>query len=188
MFMRLFMFPLVFFLLAACASTTVSKSSQNIAVNDVAEKLEITVPQSKVVMSLPKNGLHIVEKHQGGATESPRYFYFEDSSAGVILSGWFEPASRYGDLQSSWNTEMQGLKKSGFGSPQNVEQGMVGSMRTILYNMPVPYGSNSHIRASYIGAGTWIDIHVSVTSKLPMAEGRKRVLDLVRAINFQEKP
>jgi len=186
MFKRAFL-PFGTLLLVACASTGPT-AAHRIAIGDTGEKLEVTVPLSKLIMSLPKGELRLVEKNQGGATASPRYFYLEDRSSGTILSGWFEPAERVSDLQASWTTEMDNLRKRGFGPAQDVESGSVGPMRTILYALPAPRGSSVHIRASYVRAGTWVDLHASVTRDIPAAAARERVLALMRSIEFREKP
>ena len=50
-----------------------------------------------------------------------------DTGAGVIVSGWFEPAERYKDLEASWRQEMEQMGKRGFPAAQDVERSDLGS-------------------------------------------------------------
>jgi hypothetical protein len=173
-----------------CTHTPAGAGAEDtrLVINDVGPSFELTVPVSQLILSVPKNGLAIGSNKRGGATESARYFYLTNAAEGVIISGWFEPAARYVDLGDSWSQEMEKMKKSGFPHPQDVERSEIGTWRAILYNYALPNGSSAHARASYVGAGTWIDLHASISSARPGSENRKQVEALVRSMQIREKP
>ncbi len=176
-------------LCAGVASHTLAGSDNGrLVINELGNNFELTVPVSRLILSIPKGGLAIGTNKRGGATESARYFYLADAAEGVIVSGWFEPAARYTDLGQSWRQEMEHMQKRGAPAPQDVEQIEIGTWRAILYNYSLPNGSSAHVRASYTGAGTWIDLHASVTSARPSSETRKQAEALVRSMQVREQP
>jgi hypothetical protein len=170
--------------LLACSSG----SGSQIAMTDNAGTLEVSVAASRLIMSLPSGGLRQMPSNVGGATANPRYFYFANRSSGTILSGWFEPAQRYVALDPSLAKETEGLRKAGFTGPQDVQATTIGAMNAVVYRIPTPSGSSSHVRASYVGSGTWVDLHASVTSGAGPDETRRQVVELVKSISFREKP
>jgi hypothetical protein len=52
--------------------------------------------------------------------------------------------------------------------------------------MPIP-GSNSHLRAELAEKGTWIDVHMSITSDRSSAESRATLLEALNQIQVNEK-
>jgi hypothetical protein len=172
---------------AASSTTLAGAEDSRLAIKDVGNTFELTVPVSRLILSVPKGGLAIGTNKRGGGTENPRYFYLTDAGEGLIVSGWFEPSARYTDLGDSWKQEMEHMKKQGFPAPENVERSEIGTWRAILYNFPLPNGSSAHVRASYLGAGTWIDLHASISSTRPESESRKQVEALVRSMQIREK-
>ena len=158
-----------------------------IVIKDAGNSYELTVPVSRLILSVPKGALTIGSNKHGGGTESPRYFFLNDAAEGVIISGWFEPAARYSDLGDSWRQEMEHMKKQGLPSPENVERSEIGTWLAILYNFPLPKGTSAHVRASYVAAGTWIDLHASISSTRPGSELRKQVEAIVRSIQIRQK-
>jgi hypothetical protein len=175
-------------LCVAVSSTTLAGAEDSrLVIKDVGNTFELTVPVSRLILSVPKGGLAIGTNKRGGGTENPRYFYLTDAGEGLIVSGWFEPSARYTDLGDSWKQEMEHMKKQGFPAPENVERSEIGTWRAILYNFPLPNGSSAHVRASYLGAGTWIDLHASISSTRPGSESRKQVEALVRSMQIREK-
>ena len=176
------------FLCVVIASHTLAGSDDGrLVINEVENGFELTVPLSRLILSMPKGGLAIGTNKRGGATESTRYFYLANAAEGVVVSGWFERAARYTDLDASWSHEMEQIQKRGAPAPQDVEHSEIGTWPAILYNFPLPNGSSAHVRASYIGVGTWIDLHASVSSVRPSSETRKQVEALVRSMQVHEK-
>jgi hypothetical protein len=184
--LRIFIYLVALALISGCAAHQ-ANVADSIVINEKSQQFEFTVPQSQLVMSLPKNDFMLSANKNGRATESPRYFYLQNEAANTIFSGWFEPAERYQALSYSFKQEMAGLKKSGFGDPQGVEATELGQWKIILYYFPIPNGSSVHMRTSYLRAGTWIDLHVSITSEQQVSEAKAALLDLLSSINVTEK-
>jgi hypothetical protein len=44
-----------------------------------------------------------------------------------------------------------------------------------------------HLRASYLAAGTWIDLHISISSAQPILQTKADLLDMLRSITIVEK-
>jgi hypothetical protein len=137
-------------------------------------------------MLIPRGKLepHAVEPI--GATRSPRYFRLQDD-AGTIVSGWFESSDHVPNLKKEWLGTLAGDKKQGIPDPTDVAELAVGDWRAILYRIPTPTGSSTHIKAFYVRAGTWIDLHLSVSGEMDAAESRSRVLALLRSVTTLEK-
>ena len=173
--------------LAVANCTLAGTGDSHLDIKDAGNSFELTVPLSRLILSVPKSGLAIRTNKRGGATGSARYFYLADAAGDVIVSGWFELAHRYTDLENSWKQEMDQMKKRGSPTPEDVERSELGPWRAILYNYSLPNGSSAHIRATYLGAGTWIDLHASVSSARKSIETRKQVVALVRSIQVREK-
>ena len=95
---------LVTFLLALFAplAAGASELESSIHVAEAGQAIELTVPASKLVITLRKDGFQLVQSPSAsGAMANPRYFQFHDATRGVRLSGWFEPAGRFdGVIQS----------------------------------------------------------------------------------------
>ena len=109
------------------ADSLAAPEDSRLAITEAELAFELTVPLSRVVPSVPKGGLTIGTDPRGDATANPRYFYLNDTAGGVIVSGWFEPAERYKDLEASWRQEMEQMGKRGFPAAQDVERSDLGS-------------------------------------------------------------
>ena len=57
----------------------------------------------------------------------------------------------------------------------------------LLYDMALPGGSNSHLRAHWVQAGTWIDLHLSITSQRTSAENRALLKSVLKSIRVRQK-
>lgn len=125
----------------------------------------LTVPVSKLSLSIPSQGLTQGGPSAGGSTNNPRYFYFSDEARGLIVSGWFEPAGRFPGVEANWQLDQAAWKKNGLPPPADVSFGKVSDWEVVFYEQPTPDASNSHIRAHLVRAGTWIDVHISVATK-----------------------
>jgi hypothetical protein len=146
----------------------------------------LSVPASKLVMRLPSEPLRLKDNNVGGATSNPRYFYFESGSHDLRLSGWFEPASRYGGMDAFWEVSTKSWERSGQPAPLDVTRGKVGGWETAFYEL-VSRVTTSHVQAHWVQAGTWINLHVSVDSTGDTAKGRQRLEDLLKTIKVREK-
>jgi len=155
----------------------------------VTEKNEfymLTFAPSKIFLVVPKNGLLPASFGGGGGMDNPGYFSMQDKKAGVILSGWFEPESSYKGITSLWQGEITSWSKRGLPNPIDVSMVKIGIWDSVLYDisLPSPKVNNCHIRASAVKDGTWIDIHLSVTSDRPASELRAYLVKLLKTIQI----
>ena len=58
----------------------------------------------------------------------------------------------------------------------------------ILYDMKVTAGSNTHIRSEWVELGTWIDVHISVTTAEPIGAARATAMSVLKYIRIIEVP
>ncbi len=176
-------------------NTTAQKKKANdplkLAIIDSPKYYNLIVPAGRVVMGLPRKGLSKGIGRVGGATSSPRYFYFNDYEKGLVISGWFEHAQKFVGLNKFWEGEKDAWKMRGLPDPLDVEINKYGDWDTIAYNMPnsmftplTPSQKNTHIRAHYVQAGTWIDLHISLTSEKSEVELRKEAFELLDSIKM----
>ena len=174
----------------AMITSTVLKRSSPSAFLDVSVEdgnYVLAVPVSRVSMRFPRGALVESPKNAGGATNSPRYFYFTDVNHGFQLSGWFESDKGYKGIDGFWKSENRDdrLKVKN----QSIEK--QGQWDVILYEtfppgLP-PKSRQSHIRAEYAHAGTWIDMHCSIVSERPNAELREELLAFLQSIKIEER-
>lgn len=163
-----------------------ASSQESLEISELNNTYVLKVPVSRLTMIIPKAGLS-PGKNTGGAADSPRYFYFEDKASGLIISGWFEPQQAFSGMKKFWQAETDAWKRKGIPDPQNVSFVKIGGWDAITYDMPIASGSNPHIRAHWLQAGTWIDIHLSITSSRSRQEAGAQLQSLLKAIQVKEK-
>jgi hypothetical protein len=139
-------------------------------------------------MVIPKAGLSRSNGNGFAPTSNPRYFYFNDSSRGLVISGWFEPAEAFKGLKQFWADETEAWKRGDLPPAHNVQFGSIGEWQAITYDMDIPRGNNSHIRAHFVRAGTWIDLHLSATANRSRGELRASLEAILNSIAVSEKP
>lgn len=143
------------------------------------------VPVSRLVMFVPRGKLIQVRNPAGGAASSPRYFYFVDR--GFDVSGWFEPAQSFPGMRKFWENETRAWSRRGLPAPKDVTFKKVGGWNAIIYDIPSQLGNNSHIRAEWVQDGTWIDIHLSLTSSRPNSGIRSALETFLGAVLVKER-
>lgn len=147
---------------------------------------QLSVPISRLVMTIPDAKLEQQAK-SSGSMNGPRYFYLSDEGRGLILSGWFEPAQFFKGLENFWTAEMVAWRKQGLSAPINVEMLSVGGWQVVCYDMQIPDGTNTHVRAHWVQAGTWIDLHISLTGKASDGVSRQAVLNMLKKVGVVER-
>jgi len=90
-------------------------------------------------------------------------------------------------MDAFWGGERRGLATNGI-QIQDVVMGKTGSWQTVLYDMLVPGGRSSNMRAESVRAGTWIDLHLSVTTRHSEADNRETLQKSLDAIRVDERP
>jgi len=179
------------FLVCAAIAVPAETDPARLQITETSDAFELNVPVSKLIMSIPKAGLSPQKNSQGGGAASPRYFYFVDSSRNLIISGWFEPASAFKGIKEFWANETAAWKQHGLPEAKNVDFQKINGWDAIIYDIEMPEtlskGHNSHVRAHWVQAGTWIDVHISLTAERSNEELRKSAIDLLRALQVKEK-
>jgi hypothetical protein len=176
--------------LAACVAPGAKRPpGQDIEIKQANGSYSLSVPASRLTMTLPQTNWSRKDKSSvGGATASPRYFYFEDSKeAGLKLSGWFEPEQRFKGVRAMWEQDSKSFKESGLPEPANVAFEKLGGWDTVMYDHTLGPLLSSHVRAHWVRAGTWIDIHISITTTKSSAENRAKLRALLKDISISEK-
>lgn len=175
--------------IAVCAAATGQGPDKSTSLDVVEEgdKYVLTVPVSRLVMTIPKDGLVRGKSKSGGSTDSPRYFFLENKAVQTFVSGWFESAQGFTNAKQLWAGETAAWKKQGSPEPHDVSFEKVGSWDAVSYDVSAAGLDASHIRAHWVQAGTWIDIHISLTSNAPQAQRRATLRELLTSIQVSEK-
>lgn len=162
-----------------------------LVVNVAADTIELTVPVSALSLRIPKGNLASVDESKTGAQDSPRYFHLNDTGRGLTVSGWFEPAQAFKGHKEFWAGEFAAMKQAGLlptAPPIGVQ---VGNWMGLAYEFALPKdageGINTHIRVELIEAGTWIDLHISITARKPLADVRNEALEFLKSIVVNKK-
>jgi hypothetical protein len=111
---------------------------------------------------------------------------FEDRESALVISGWFEPEQAFSNMKQFWSEEQANLIKQGL-KLQNIQLEQIGKWDVVLYDISLPGGRSSNMRAEWIQSGTWIDIHMSLTNVNSEAENRSALRDVVQKIVITEK-
>jgi len=155
-----------------------------LVINERNGAYELSLAVSRLVMTIPKEQL--LPSAPGQGSQSPGYFFLEDRGAGLVVSGWFEPEQAFRGIEAFWAGERRGLAQNGI-QIQNVVTGKSGTWQTVLYDIPVPGGRSSNMRAEWVQAGTWIDLHLSLTTRRSEGENRDALRKVLEAIRVVER-
>lgn len=160
-------------------------SDERLEVNKVRGGYRLTVPVSRLAVILHSNHL----QRQPGGSASPRYFFFDDNSHGAIISGWFDSADNFPGIKPFWEREGGAIKDHQPPGPLNVTFDNVGKWQVVAYGLKFPGGkvTSVNMRAERVQAGTWLDLHLSMTSKLSTAKARARLVAVLKSIEVREK-
>ena len=156
-------------------------------ITEATDSYVMSVPVSRLIMTVPKGRLVRGDPAIGGGTASPRYFYLDDKASALVISGWFESDQGFAGIKQFWANESAAWQGGNLPQPTDVVFEEIGKWNAIVYDMAVPGGRNSNIRAHWIQAGTWIDIHLSLTSKASSAELRGQLREMIKSIQVVEK-
>ncbi len=141
-----------------------------------------TVPQSRVMVRVADPAL--VADEPG---PKPNYFKLTRREPMLIVSGWLEPAERYKGLDAFWEAEKKAPVYSGPLAPTRVEMLREGPWEVVAFDVALPGGTQSNLRAERIMAGTWIDLHLSTASTRPPAGLRAELRAALRKIEVVQK-
>lgn len=171
----------------AGADETTPTAKESLSVTLVNGNYEITLPQSKLLIRIPANGLTSATTIPGSGTDSAAYFELACPLPNMIIAGWLEPAGNYDGVQKLWKSEAKAMTEDGRPAPRNIVFLKRGKWEVISYHIPLPQGTNAHLRAELVQAGTWLDLHFSVTSEQPASAARDKILAVLQSITVEEK-
>jgi len=171
---------------SVCAAALGQQAPKEVSlqITEQADKYVLTVPVSRLVMTVPKAGLARAQSSASGSTDSPRYFIFEDVPLHLIVSGWFESDDQFSGVKKLWAEEIEARKKRNLPEAKDVSFENIGSWKTVFYDLTVP---TSNLEAHWVQSGTWIDLHLSLTSNASQTERRDRLRETLKAIQVSEK-
>ena len=162
-------------------------TSGTLVVTTLEDSIELSVPASRLSLIFPRGGLATVNEARTGAAASSRYFHFADAQRGLVVSGWFEPAASYGGFEKFWMGELVAMKKNGVPLKKAPDVVKAGPWQAVAYDVDLPNGVMANVRAELISAGTWVDLHISVTGKGAPREAREQALQLLKSIVAKER-
>jgi len=128
--------------------------TDDVVVSERDGAYELTVPVSRLAVTIPKEGF---TRRTDRGSSSSRYFYFEDAARHLFVSGWFEPESEFQGVKKFWESETAAWAKNNMPAAEDVVFRKIGGWETIAYRS----AKGPHLRAHWISAGTWIDLHLS---------------------------
>jgi hypothetical protein len=158
------------------------RNPEALQIDETARGYRLSVPVSRLVLTIPKGGFQRATSKAGSATSSPRYFYFTDEARRLQLSGWFESAQGFSGVKKFWEGETAQWRRSNLPEPRNVSFTKIGGWEAIIYDVPDAAGPSSHVRAHWVQADTWIDLHVST-----MSGSREGLAALLETLEVSEK-
>jgi hypothetical protein len=143
---------------SAAARLTITESGGNYLV---------TIPLSQLTLTVPKAGFVPSRSPVGAAAANSNYFNLEDEDRVMYASGWFSPADGFSGIKEFWAAETASMKRSGLPEPRNVSFEQLGSWNAVFYDIEASGAASAHVRAHWVEAGTWIDLHLSRTAERP---------------------
>jgi hypothetical protein len=158
--------------------------SQRLVVAEKDSAYELSVPVSRLTLTIAKGQL-LVQKSSAGS-DSPRYFTLGDREHALVVSGWFEPEQSFQSMDSFWAGEQRSLTQNGL-QLQNISKERIGNWQVVLYDIALPGGRSFNMRAEFVQSGTWIDLHLSVTTNQSKADAQKVLRDTLNSIQVSEK-
>ena len=147
----------------------------------------VTVPVSRLVLVLPKDGL-VQKESARGHSDAERYFYFSDGSRNLIASGWFEPDREFPGVSAQWSRITEGLKKKGLPEPRAVQVTKLGGWDAMFYELSLPGIASTNVFAEWVQAGTWIELHASISSPASNPDDRAKLERFLGSLEVVAKP
>jgi tetratricopeptide (TPR) repeat protein len=160
--------------------------SDRLVIAERRDAYVLTVPVSRLVITIPKEKFTAGTAPRSDATASSRYFHFQDTSKGLFISGWFESQSGFRGMDEFWKAETAAWSQKKIPAPENVTFKKIGGWDAVFYQVTQSIGISSSIRAEWVSAGTWIDLHISAVSDSAV-ENQGNLESLLARIQVREK-
>jgi hypothetical protein len=133
---------------------------ETLQVFELPEGYVLNVPITTLAVTIPKKDLK--NNLGAGSKLNPRYFLFQNERRpDISVSGWIESATKFTSTRKIWQGDNIQWEINGLPNPTDVVFKKIGVWDAVLYNMNIPGGTHSNIRAHWIQENTWIDIHIS---------------------------
>jgi hypothetical protein len=121
-------------------AAAIEDPSSTLVVTTFEDRIELSVPVSRLTLIFPRGGLATVNEPGTGAAASSRYFHFNDEKRGLVVSGWFEPASSYGGFEKFWTGELLAMKENGISIKEVPDVVVAGPWQAVAYHVDLPNG------------------------------------------------
>jgi hypothetical protein len=142
-----------------------------------------TVPASRVAVKVADASLVA----DAAVANRPNYFKLTRRAPLLIVSGWLEPAERYKGLDALWEAENRSPVYAGPLAPTRMEKLREGPWDVLAYDVALPVGTQSNLRAERVVAGTWVDLHLSTASAGAPATLRAELRAALRKVEVVQK-
>jgi methionine aminopeptidase len=103
------------------------------------------------------------------------------------VSGWFESASSWDGFEKFWQGELLAMKKIGVQIRQAPQLIVAEPWQAVAYDVELPKGSSANVRAELVRAGTWVDVHISVTSDDSPVAAREHAVTFLKSVLIKER-
>lgn len=170
----------------AAPPATAAPTEETLTMKETEDAFVLTVPVSRLVMEIPREGLAIADEPGARAGRNPRYFHLANRKQGLVISGWIEPVKDYMGIDDLWKQQTDAWKQSHAPDPQNSSIIKLKTWDAVLYDLDMPHGKSTHIRAEWAQLGTWIDLHIAVTTYDSIELARKNAMDLLKSIEIKD--
>lgn len=164
-----------------CAGIT---KSNTIQCKETAQNYEMQVPVSELYMIISKDNFPT----KGSGEFGGGYFILKNDAENCMLSVWFDSANRFNGTEKKWQDYVEIIRRKGWPLPQDIQFQKIDGWDTVLYDDKLPKFTVSNIRANWIQAGTWIDLHLSMLVKSTSDESRAKLVGILKTIQVKEKP
>ncbi|HEY4301314.1 MAG TPA: hypothetical protein VGM73_10595 [Candidatus Didemnitutus sp.] len=157
--------------------------ARSVLIRKSGDRLDIIHNRAPAMLRIEKSRL-VEATDQVGLNESDSYFILTDSG-GDTVSGWFEPADKYPGLKKLWETESDKAGTNGVPPGRDVAFLKVGDWEVVSYDFAVGSGTSANYRAESVKFDTWIDLHLSITSKSSLETLHQHLHDLLLQIEVR---
>ena len=173
-----------------CAGLAADRVDEKLVATETADRIELTVPVSRLILSFPKGKLAAVTEERSGAQVHPRYFFYADAESKLQVSGWIESEREFDGFKTFWRKLKAAMKESGLEPVETPTPLQEGGWVGIAYDLKPAADSGvvaSNIRAELLQADTWVDLHISIVTDGRAAEAREELMKFLKDIAVQEK-
>lgn len=143
---------------------------------------ELTSSWSNLLITIPKVGMSspLVE-----ATRSR--FELSNLNDMVIISGWFEPETKFPGVQKVWQGNLNGWRKANLPTPLDVSFAESGNWQIVEYSVIGDKIQQFNIESHWVQAGTWIHLHLSIVAPNIDSSVKMKLQKYLRQINLIQK-